>query len=255
MLYKVKEVADLVGVSVRTLHYYDQIGLLEPESVSPAGYRLYDDKDLERLQQVLFFKELGFSLQETGEILGSPGFDKKQALIKHKELLVKKMNRLEKIITSVEETIESINGGVKMNNSEMFKAFDMSEIESNKEKYAEEVRQKYGDSSAYKESMKKTAKYSKDDWAVIMKKFDEIYKKVIEHMDKGPADRDVQIVIAELRQHITDNYYNCTPEIFRGLGDLYVEDERFTANIDKNKPGLAKFLREAMHIYCDNLKK
>ena len=218
MLYKVKEVADLVGVSVRTLHYYDQIGLLEPESASPAGYRLYDDKDLERLQQVLFFKELGFSLQETSDIISSPGFDRRQALIKHKELLVEKRNRLEKIITSVNETIESIDGGVKMNNNEMFKAFDMAEIEKHMEKYAEETKQKYGDSDAYKESIKRTAGYSKEDWAGAMKEVEEIYKKVITNMEKGPVDPEVQKAIAELRQHITSNYYNCTPEIFRGVG-------------------------------------
>ncbi len=255
MHYKVKEVADMAGVSVRTLHHYDQIGLLKPESVSPAGYRLYTEKDLERLQQILFFKELGFGLQEAKNILDNPGFDRKQALTAHRELLIKKKARLEKIIASVDETIKSIKGGIQMNNQEMFKVFDMSEIEKHQAKYAAETRQKYGDTDAYKESMQKAAKYTKDDWSRIMSKSNEIYQRIADSMEKGPSDPEVQEAVAQWRQHITDNFYNCTLEIFRGLGDLYVDDDRFTANIDKVKPGLAKFLREAMHIYCDNLQK
>ena len=120
-----------------------------------------------------------------------------------------------------------------------------------KEKYAEEVKQKYGDTDAYKESSKKTSKYTKEDWVRIQAKAKEIDKKIAEGMDKGPSDTKVQEAIAEKRQYITDNYYNCTLEIFRGLGDLYVEDQRFTKNIDKERAGLAKFMREAMQIYCD----
>lgn len=253
MKYKVKEVADMAGVSVRTLHHYDQIGLLEPESVSPAGYRLYTDKDLERLQQILFFKELGFSLQETKDIIDSPEFDRKEAFTAHRRLLIEKKNRLEKIITSLEQTIESIEGGIKMDNKKMFGAFDMTDIERHKERYAEETKKKYGNSDAYRESMEKTSKYKKEDWARIAARSEEIYMKVIENMNKGAAAHEVQEAVAELRQYITDNFYNCTPEIFRGLGDLYVADERFTVNIDKYKPGLARFLKEAMRIYCDNL--
>lgn len=252
-LFKVKEVADLVGVSVRTLHHYDQIGLLKPGSASPAGYRLYTDQDLEKLQQVLFFKELGFSLQETKVIIDNPGFDRKQAMIGQKKLLIAKKNRLERIITSLEQTITSLEGGMRMNGKEMFKAFDMTDIEEHKAKYAAETKEKYGNTTAYHESMAKTSKYTKEDWARITANAGEIHQKVFTNMPKGAADPEVQKAIAELRQHITDNFYNCTPEIFRGLGDLYVNDERFTANIDKTKPGLAKFLREAMHFYCDNL--
>ncbi|HEX3047902.1 MAG TPA: MerR family transcriptional regulator [Bacillota bacterium] len=255
MAFKVKEVSELVGVSVRTLHHYDQIGLLIPESVSPAGYRLYSDRNLERLQQIMFFKEIGFELHEIKQILDSPGFDRRQALLTHRELLLEKKKRLEEIIGTVEKTINSIEGEGKMNNKEMFAGFDMSEIEKHQAKYAEETKQKYGQTEAYQESAKKTAKYTKDDWARITADAGRIYQKIAAAMDKGPADPGVQQAVGEWRQHITTNYYNCTPEIFRGLGDLYVNDPRFTANIDKTKPGLAAFLREAMHIYCDNLEK
>lgn len=254
MSYKVKEVSNLVGVSVRTLHHYDDIGLLKPEFVTDAGYRLYSDEDLERLQQILFFKELDFTLQEIKEIIESPDFDRKKALNAHKKLLIEKKNRLERLIESVERTMNSIEGGMEMNKKEMFDGFDMSEIEKHKEKYAEETKAKYGHTDAYKESAKRTAKYNKEDWARIMAKGDEINKKIVINMDKGPADSTVQEGVAEFRQHITDSFYDCTVEIFRGLGDLYVQDERFTANLDKYKEGYAKFLREAILYYCDNIK-
>ena len=252
MSYKIKEVADMVGVSVRTLHHYDQIGILKPESVTTAGYRLYTEVDLERLQQVLFFKELDFNLQEIKEILDNPSFDRKHALKTHRELLIEKKKRLDKIIKSVDKTIDSIEGGIDMSKKEMFEGFDMTEIEAHKEKYAEETKQKYGKTDAYKESMKKTSKYTKEDWARIKASNERIYGKIVANMDKGIEDPEVQKAVGELRQEITDNYYNCTVEIFRGLGDLYVNDPRFTANIDKYKEGLAEFLSEAMHYYCDN---
>jgi DNA-binding transcriptional MerR regulator len=256
MAYKVKEVATLAGVSVRTLHHYDEIGLLKPESITSAGYRLYEDRDLERLQQILFFKELDFNLQEIKEILDSPNFDRAHALSIHRELLVKKKKRLEEIIKSVDKTMESIKGGIDMSKKEMFESFDMTEIERHQEKYAEETKERYGNSDAYKESNRRTSKYTKEDWARIMQRGSDNYVKLAALMDsKSPSAPEVQAVIADCRQHITDSFYNCTPEIFRGLADLYVMDERFTANIDKIKPGLAKFLSEGIIIYCENLEK
>lgn len=252
MSYKVKEVSDLVGISIRMLHHYDQIGLLEPESVSSAGYRLYTDSDLEKLQQILFFRELDFGLKEIREILDSPGFDRKHALVAHKALLLEKKVRLEKILTAVDQTIKHLEGGTPVKQKDMFESFDMKAIEAHKAKYAAEVREKYGAHAV--ESEKRTAGYSKQDWAEIMSKHGEIYSIIADNMDKGPADPVVQQYVAAWRSHITRYFYDCTPEIFRGLGDLYVEDERFTANIDKVKPGFASFLREAMHFYCDNLK-
>lgn len=255
MYYLVKEVADMAGISVRMLHHYDKIGLLKPESVSPAGYRLYTDQELEKLQQVLFYKELDFSLNEIKTMLNSPDFDRIQALKSHKKLLLEKKKRLDKIIQSVEVTINSIEGGREMDKKEMFEPFDMTEIEKHKEKYADEARQKYGHSDAYKESQRRTSKYTKDDWAVIQKEGGEIYRKIADRMAYGPADPQVQQFVDEWRQYISKYFYECTPEIFRGLGDLYVSDHRFTANIDKVQEGLAAFLKEAMINYCDNLDK
>ena len=238
MSYKIKEVADMVGISVRTLHHYDQVGILKPNSITPAGYRIYTDDDLERLQQVLFFKELDFTLLEIKEIIDNPDFDRKHALKTHRELLIEKKKRLDKIIKSVDKTIDYIDGGIDMNKNEMFEGFDVSEIAVHKERYAEETKRKYGDSDAYKESLRKTSKYTKGDWARINATNGKINEKIIANMDNGIDNSEVQNAVAELRQHITDNFYNCTIEIFRGLADLYVNDERFTANIDKHKKGL-----------------
>lgn len=256
MHYKIKEVADMAGISVRMLHHYDKIGLLKPESVSAAGYRLYSDENLDRLQQILFFKELNFTLQEIKIILDSPNFDKKEALKVHRQLLLEKKIRLEKIIQSVDKTISSMEGEFKMDKKEMFNVFNMAEIEEHQKKYSEEVKEKYGTTSAYKESNKKTSKYTKEDWSNIMKDWDKIYKKLVNLMDRDPGHKEVQEAVHDFRNHISKNFYNCTPpEIFRGLGDLYVNDERFTSNIDKYKVGLSKFLREAINVYCDNIKE
>ncbi|KEJ00328.1 MerR family transcriptional regulator [Clostridium botulinum A2B7 92] len=254
MHYKIKEVADMAGISVRMLHHYDKIGLLDPESVSAAGYRLYSDENLDRLQQILFFKELNFPLQEIKIILDSPNFDKKEALKVHRQLLLEKKIRLEKIIQSVDKTISSMEGEFKMDKKETLNVFSMIEIEEHQKKYSEEVKEKYGNTSAYKESNKKTSKYTKEDWSNIMKGWDEIFKKLANLMDKNPDDEEVQESVHQLREHISKNFYDCTPEIFRGLGELYVNDERFTANIDKYKTGLSKFVKEAINVYCDNIK-
>ncbi len=253
MPYLIGELAELAGVSVRTLHHYDSISLLKPTSVSPAGYRYYTDNDVERLQQILFFKEMDFSLKQTAEIINKPDFDRIKALKAHKELLCEKRKRIEALIVSVEKMIDSVEGDKKMDNKEMFKAFDIRDIEKYKEQYAQETKLKYGESTAYKQSQQKASKYGKEDWTKVMNTANEIFIKIASLMDKGPENPEVQQAVAQWRQHITESFYDCTPEIFRGLGQVYVYDERFTENIDKIKPGLSKFLSEAITIYCDRL--
>lgn len=250
MAYKVKEVAELAGVSIRTLHHYDRIGLLKPDSVSAAGYRLYSEENLEMLQQILFFKEIGFSLRDIQDILKRQDFDRMHALKKHKALLEKKKNRLAYIITTVENTITSLEGGKKMSENEMFEGLDMAEIKKFQEDYAEEAREKYG-KEIVDGTLEKTAKYTKEDWAAILVKQQALWQRIADGMERGSADPEVQEAVDEWRQMITDNYYDCTLEIFRGLGDLYVHDERFKANYEKIRPGLAEFMRAAMHHYCE----
>ncbi|MGE5397362.1 MAG: MerR family transcriptional regulator, partial [Chitinophagales bacterium] len=213
MAYRIKEVAELAGISIRTLHHYDQIGLLRPEKVNPAGYRLYTDDDLDRLQQILFFKELDFKLRDIQNILDNPGYDRQHTLEAHKKMLIEKRNRLDAIIATVDQSLNSIRGGIDMKGKEMFKAFDMEKIHQHQQKYAEEVRQKYNKETV-DECEKRTAKYSQNDWEKIMTNWDEIYQRLADRMDEGPADPTVQQVIGEFRQLITNNFYECTPEIF-----------------------------------------
>lgn len=145
-MYKVKDIADIAGISVRTLHHYDDIGLLIPDSVTEKGYRLYSLENLERLQQILFFKELDFNLNEIKEILDNPNFDKKEALNNHKRLLEEKVRRLKKIINTVNNTINNMEAGIEMNEKNMFHGFNSDEIN----KYKEEVKDKYGKTDAYR---------------------------------------------------------------------------------------------------------
>ncbi|MBD1371223.1 MerR family transcriptional regulator [Hazenella sp. IB182357] len=240
---KVKELADLAGVSVRTLHYYDQIGLLTPSEVSAKGFRIYDGIDLERLQQILFFRELDFSLQEIKAILDNPAFDRKRALILHKEVLLQKKERLEKIIQTVERSISAMTGGATMHKSDLFEGFD-----KHQQQYADEVRWRFNPKRVA-EAEQKTKQYKQADWTEIMQEWHAIYEQLAARMHAGPDDAEVQNLISNYQQLITKRFYHCTPEILQGLGQMYVQDERFTENIDRTQAGLAQFLHEAIEIY------
>lgn len=238
MAYTVKTVAGMAGVSIRTLHHYDEIGLLKPASCTPAGYRLYSDADLERLQQILFFKELEFSLEEIREILGRPDFDRKKALAAHRELLVEKKRRLEGLIGLVDTTLENMERGESVAKKGFFAPFAMKKIEEVKEKYRDEVRQKF-DPKLVEESERKTSRYTEADWRDIHDQDTSIYWRLVAAMDegKGPADPGVQEAIGERYREINERYYTCTPQIFRGLGEMYVADSRFTEYYERMRPG------------------
>ncbi|SEI08154.1 DNA-binding transcriptional regulator, MerR family [Halobacillus karajensis] len=252
-MYKVKEVATMAGVSVRTLHHYDHIGLLSPGNVNEKGYRLYGEREVARLQQILFFKEMDFSLPKIKQILDDPEFDEEEALQHHREILWKKKARLERLIQSVDQTLETVRGGTLMEDEKRFKPFDMSEIEEHQKKYEKEVEERWGDTEAYKESKRKTNNYTDEDWKRIQEESNRIDRELVKLMGRDPSDEEVQRLIGEKRQHITDNFYECKGEIFRGLADMYVNDPRFTKNIDKWNEGYAEFLKKAIHTYCDRL--
>lgn len=247
MAYTVKAVADLAGISIRTLHHYDEIGLLKPAGSSASGYRLYSEADLEQLQQVLFFRELGFGLQEIREIITSPGFDRKQALLEHRQLLQERQDRLGRLIQSVDRTLAAMERGTVMSKEDMFDGFDHS-------KYEEEARQRWGQSKEYQESAARAKKYTKADWDAIKAEGGEIYSGLASVMGRDPADAEVQEWVRRHHQQINDRFYTCSMEVYRGLADMYVADERFTANIDKYRPGLAAFMKAAMHVYADRLE-
>ncbi|MGN0463659.1 MAG: MerR family transcriptional regulator [Acutalibacteraceae bacterium] len=234
----VKEVSEISGVSVRTLHYYDAIGLLRPTAVTSAGYRLYDDTALARLQSILFFRELEFELKDIREILDDPNFDFLSALSEQIKLLEMKAGHINKLIELARETMKT--GVVKMD----FSAFDKSEIKS----YAEEAKRKWGDTEAYKEYEKKAESEDEADIAAgLMRQFSEIGKlKSI-----SPDSAEAQTAVKALQQFITDNCYNCTKAILAGLGQMYTADERFRKNIDKaGGEGTAEFVGRAIEIYC-----
>lgn len=192
---KINDVAKLTGITVRTLHYYDEIGLLKPSKITDAGYRIYDEKNLETLQQILLFREMNFPLSEIKEIISNPKFDRIDALEKHKNLLIKKRQRLDNLINLVNNTI-------KGENDMSFKEFDMTEIEATKKKYAKEVKERYGKTDSYKEYEVKTKNYDKDKWNEVNAEANEIFKAFADIKDKDPESEDVQKLVKVWQDYI-----------------------------------------------------
>ena len=240
---KISELAKLSGITVRTLRYYDEIELLKPSETTEAGYRMYSSEDLERLQQILFFRELDFPLNEIKEIMLNPNYDKNEALNKHKEFLIEKRKRIDGLITLIDKTI-------KGDNNMSFKEFDNSKIEENKRKYAEEVKKRWGNTDAYKEYEKKTGSYDKNSWNTINEEMAEILKEFADNRDKDVNSDIIQSLVEKWQSYITSNFYNCTKEILSCLGLMYIGDERFKENIDKYGEGTAEFMAKAIEIYC-----
>lgn len=235
----VHEVSKLSGVSIRALHHYDAIGLLKPSKVTEAGYRLYDENTLARLQTVLMFRELGFSLSDIKKILDSPDFDVRAALEQHIEMLRLQRRHIDGLISAAQTMMKGETAG--------FAAFDNSEME----KYAEEVKKKWGKTEAYRESeekMKGKTEAQKNSLAAgLMEKFAGFGAL----RDFGAGSAEAQAAVKALQQYITENYYTCTDGILAGLGQMYTADERFTASIDAvGGPGTAAFVSEAITIYC-----
>ena len=250
MVYTVNRVARLAGVTLRTLHHYDAIGLLKPAAVSPAGYRLYSDADLERLQQVLFFRELGFSLRDIGRALSNPAFDRREALAMHRRLLVEKRRRVQALIRSVDRSIAAMDGGVRMSSSAMFEGFDESKLSE----YREEAHRRWGDTHAWAESERRTSGYTRQDRQDIETGSDEINRGLSALMEQDPSVKEVQELVGRWHRLINDRFYECSPHAFRRLGDMYVEDTRFAAHYDRWRPGPAAFLRRAIHVYANRLE-
>ncbi len=249
MYYKVKEVSEMVGLSVRMLHHYDKIGLLKPDHVTEVGYRQYSEDDLMNLQQILFLRELDFSLESIKNMMGSPDYNQVALLEKQQSLLEKKVERLLKIIDAIGLTKERFEKGESMSNEERFDSFDMSEIEAHKMKYAKEAEEKWGKSDAYKQSAERIEKFGQEDFKRIQEENNGIYKEIVGLMDQDVSNERVQVLVGALRQGITDNFYDCTVEIFADLGEMYVADPRFTKNLDKHGEGFAAYLSKATDYY------
>ena len=240
MRMQIKEFANFTGVSVRTLHYYDKIGLLKPADVDEhSGYRFYDRQSLLRMQEILFYRELDFPLKSIMKILSSPDYDKEKALQEQKTLLILKKERLERLISA-------IDGATK--GECVMKAFDSSEFQ----RYKAEAQQRWGNTAPYQEYEEKMQGIPEEELSGPAERINEILAEFAVCMEHGaaPDSAEAQNLVKELQEHITENYYTCTREILFGLGQMYMADERFRNNIDKAAPGTAAFISKAIEIYC-----
>ena len=243
MCYSISEIAKMAGISVRALHYYDEIGLLSPSSLSETGYRYYDSVALEKLQQILFYRELDFSLKQIADIMNAPDYKKEEALIGQRELLCLQRNRLDGLIALLDVKL-------KGENAMSFKEFDRTQMELAKEKYAKEVKEKWGNTLAYQQSQEKTKGYTKEDWEETMTKSNEIMDQFAKLVTQRPDALNVQELVKNWQAFISKYYYECTDEILAGLGQMYVMDERFRENINKSGEGTAELMSAAIAIYC-----
>lgn len=221
----VNEIAKLTGITVRTLHYYDEIDLLKPSNTSDAGYRLYSNSDIATLQQILLFKEMGLELKLIKQIISNPNFDQMEALKKHKEMLMLKKKRLENLIKLVDDNLQG-------NSNFSFNEFQDSDIIAKQNEYKKEVLERFGHTEAYKEFELKQAN-SNSQYINLEEKAKEIFG-----------------TIAQWQEYITETLYTCTNEILRCLGLMYVEDERFASYINSFGDNLAQYINEAIEFYC-----
>ncbi|MEV4488673.1 MerR family transcriptional regulator [Micromonospora coxensis] len=245
MAYTVGQVAKAARVTVRTLHHYDEIGLLSPGGRTPAGYRRYDDADLERLQHIRFYRELGFPLEEIAAILDDPDADPAAHLRRQHELLTDRIGRLREMVAAIEIAMEARRMEIRLTPEERFEVFGDFDPDA----HAEEAERRWGDSEAYRESTRRTASYSKEDWLRNKSENEEWGRRFVEVMASGaPADSPAAMALAEEhRQLITRWFYDCSYEVHTGLADMYVADPRFTAHYEQIAPGMTAYLAEAIH--------
>ncbi len=241
--YTVGKVAELSGVTIRTLHHYDEVGLLSPGGRSAAGYRIYEDSDLERLQRILFYRELGFTLDEISTIVDDPHTDALGHLRRQRKLLTGRIDRLSAMVDAIDYEMEARTMDIPLTPEERLEIFG----EFRPEDYAEEAEQRWGDTDSYKESQRRVSSYNKEDWQQLKAEEEEIRARLAAAFEAGLApDSEEAMAAAEAhRQHISRWFYECTYEIHRGLTEMYVSDERFRSNYDTKPPGLADFIRQA----------
>ncbi|MFF7726501.1 MerR family transcriptional regulator [Streptomyces sp. NPDC008001] len=244
MSYSVGQVAAFAGVTVRTLHHYDEIGLLSPGGRSHAGHRRYDDADLDRLQQILFYRELGFPLEEVAALLDDPGADPVEHLRRQHGLLTERIEQLQRMATAVEHAMEAKKMGIKLTPEEKFEVFG----DFDPDEHAEEVEQRWGDTEAYKESQRRAATYTKEDWQRIQDETNALNARIAALMATGAAadSAEAMDLAEEHRQQIRRFHYDCTYEIHTCIAEMYVTDERFAAYYDAIRPGMGAYLRDAI---------
>jgi MerR family transcriptional regulator, thiopeptide resistance regulator len=242
--YSVGQVAGYAGITVRTLHHYDEIGLLVPSERSSAGHRRYGEADLDRLQRILFYRELGFPLEEVAVLLDDPEADPQEHLRRQHELLASRIEKLQKMAAAVEHAMEARKMGINLTPEEKFEVFG----DHDPDQYAEEVESRWGDTDAYRESQRKASSYTKEDWLRIKEAQEDWGRRFIAQMDggEGPESVAAMDLAEEHREQICRFHYGCDHEMHTCLGEMYVADARFTAYFEELKPGMAGYLRDAI---------
>jgi DNA-binding transcriptional MerR regulator len=245
MQYTVQEVADMAGVTARTLHYYDQIGLLPPADRTHAGYRLYGEEQLLRLQGILFYRELGFELGEIADLIDSPNFERLQALHDQRRLLETQRARLAVLVQTIDKTIQRIREEKPMlSDQELYAGFSQDEIE----RYKREARERYG-VEIVEQTEQRVRELSAAEWESVQREGADLAEALAGHMDK-PADSPVVQALIDRHHKWIENFYPAPAEVYAGLGQLYTEDDRFRAFYDKFQVGLADFIKAGIDHYC-----
>lgn len=244
MSYTVKQLADLAGITTRTLHYYDQIGLLRPASYGDNGYRYYGEEAVLRLQQILFFRELDFSLEQIQAILARPDFNLLHALQTHREGLLERRTRLDRLIETVDNTMKHVRGEIEMSKKDFYSGFD----EEKQKEYAKEAERRWG--KAPTSTQRPWNTLTRDEKNDILAQMNEIGVNTAAHMDKGPHSAEAQHWIDRWYQHINRYFYDCSLEVFEALGHMYNQDPAFKETYENIRPGMAAFMEEAMTYYC-----
>jgi DNA-binding transcriptional MerR regulator len=249
MEYTVQKLSSLAGVSTRTLRYYDEIGILKPARINSSGYRIYGQAEVDRLQQILFYRELGVSLEIIKDIVNAPSFNGSAALREHRERLLEKRNQLDELIANVDKTIALTEGRIKMSNKEKFHGFKKKMIEDNEKKYGKEIREKYGKDTVEK-SNAKLMNMTEEQYEEVTKLAEDVNITLAEAFKTGDPAGELAQKAAELhKKWLTYYWHEYSKEAHAGLAQMYVDDERFTAYYDKEQPGTAAFLRDAIFIY------
>jgi MerR family transcriptional regulator, thiopeptide resistance regulator len=251
--YTVGRVAALSGVTIRTLHHYDEIALLSPSGRSVAGYRIYEESDIERLQRILFYRELGFDLKEIATIVADPDTDATGHLRRQRRLLTERIGRLSAMVDAIDYEMEARTMEIRLTPEERLEVFG----EFQPEDHAEEAEQRWGGTEPYKESQRRVSSYKKEDWQRLKAEGEAVQGRLAAALDAGqaPDSEEAMAAVEAHRQHISRWFYECTYEIHRGLTEMYVYDERFRSHYDTQTPDLAAFIRDAAHANADRAEK
>jgi DNA-binding transcriptional MerR regulator len=249
MEYTVQKLGSLAGISTRTLRYYDEIGILTPARISSSGYRIYGQKEVDRLQQILFYRELGVSLDSIKDIVSAPSFDGANALMEHREKLLEKREQLDVLIANVDKTIALTEGRIKMSNKEKFEGFKQKMVDENEKKYGKEIREKYGKDTVEKSNARvmNMTQEQHDEVTALSNQLTETLGQAFATGD--PAGELAQKAADLHKKWLTYFWNEYSKEAHAGLAQMYVDDARFTAHYDEKQPGTAAFLRDAILIY------